>query len=134
MLNVLDPATNTPFPTPLPRSALPFVPDPQLSSAYQNWRISLITMASRAQTNAMLSSIMGNRPTYNFGGFGGTGGFGAGAGAGAGSPYVAQLQAQNQMMQAQLQAQRRTSMIKAAGSIASTLLGVPSFNGFGSGS
>lgn len=101
----MDPKTNTPFPSPIPRASLPSVADLQLSMLYSNWRTQAIIGASRARTNAMVQNIMGQQRTaynpYAFmtgagaGGFGGSAfgnsGFGSGGstagggGGGAGS-------------------------------------------------
>ena len=61
----MDPMTNTPFPSPLPRAALPSFADTQLSSLYTSWRTQAIIGASRARSNAMVQNILNNRPSYN---------------------------------------------------------------------
>ena len=98
LFTLIDPKTNTPFPTPIPRSSFPPYADVQLSSLYTSWRTQAIIGASRARTNAMVQNMLNQHKTsynpYAFmagagaGGLGsnafGGGGFGAGGGSGLG--------------------------------------------------
>ncbi|KIP05120.1 hypothetical protein PHLGIDRAFT_36580 [Phlebiopsis gigantea 11061_1 CR5-6] len=65
LFTLIDPMTNTPFPSPVPRAALPAYADPTLSSLYSSWRTQAIIGASRERSNAMVQSILNNRPSYN---------------------------------------------------------------------
>jgi hypothetical protein len=130
MLNLLDPATNMPFPTPLPRSAMPFVGDPQLAPSQQNWVNFFTSKVIQAQTNAQVAQMLGNR-------FVGTPGGGAAFGVPAYNPYLAQYQAQAQMaqMQAQIQATQARSRAKTAVAVAKVVGGLATtFLGGGAGS
>ncbi|EKM53842.1 uncharacterized protein PHACADRAFT_260391 [Phanerochaete carnosa HHB-10118-sp] len=49
-----DPSTRTPFPTPLPRSALPAFADPSWRAVYVRWRMQAIAAASRARVTSAL--------------------------------------------------------------------------------
>ena len=84
----MDPLTQTPFPTPLPRSALPAFADPTLKRAVEAWKAQAVgeiyrvqiqrqVAQSQATTNAILSSVM--RPSYT--NYLGAAGMGMGAGA-----------------------------------------------------
>jgi hypothetical protein len=126
-ITLVDPATNAPFPTPLPRSAMPFVADPQLALSQQSWVLHFTAQVARAQTNAQLAQIMGTR--------GSSFGFGAPTANPyavanpfmATNPYLAQYQAQAQAQTQVAQAQNRTSTMvsvaKVVGGLATTLLG-----------
>lgn len=103
LFGLIDPATNTPFPTPIPRSALPSFADAELQARYTQWQMTAIVAAQRAQTDAMVNNILNqsrarysNPMSYLAGGaagygganylnnYGGGGGFGAGGAAGGG--------------------------------------------------
>lgn len=79
---LVDPTTGTPFPTPLPRSALPTYADPRLSQTYATWRAQVALAVQRARSDAMVQSITNaSKPSFNPYAFGagaaGAGGFGA---------------------------------------------------------
>ena len=57
-LPLVDPATNQPFPSPLPRAALPTAPDPACSALYQKWFAQTQASVVRERTNATMQSML----------------------------------------------------------------------------
>jgi hypothetical protein len=127
MFGLLDPATNIPFPTPFPRSALPFVADPQLAAVVINWHVFFISKVTEAQTNEAVAKIMG--PRY----MPGASVYAPSVGVVPGTnPYMAQYEAE---VKAQKRKSTMFSVAKVVGGLASTLLGgsgtnIPGVDGF----
>lgn len=86
LFSLVDPATSRLFPSPLPRSALPTLPDATLHAVYKGWLTNLtLDVQRRKNQEAVERAMAGLRtPAWGPAGFG-VAGMGAGAGTGVGA-------------------------------------------------
>lgn len=59
MFNLIDPATSHPFPTPIPRSALPLLSDAHLSRVYHDWQAAVGQDMKRKRDEAVINQALG---------------------------------------------------------------------------
>ncbi|KAF8520801.1 hypothetical protein BU17DRAFT_88707 [Hysterangium stoloniferum] len=147
IFKLLDPLTNLPFPTPIPRTAFPFYPNPDLKRVFVAWQTNAVVHLAHQRTQAQINQISAayhvpnpamnmGLSTYALGQLGGQGQTPL-----ATSSYLSQMHLQQsttsvqslEVMQKIEEEKKKTAMISAGASIVTSLMGAGGGGGFGFG-